>query len=82
MTLSPEIIREYNAHMGGVDLMDSYMGRNGLQIKTQDMATRFFYHFLDMAITNGFILYRRANGEKNREAEEDMKIKDMTMYTP
>lgn len=78
----PQIIREYNAHMGGVDLMDAYMGRNGLQIKTQDMATRIFYHLLDMSITNGFILYRRLNAEKNREAdtEEYMKLKDMTMY--
>lgn len=76
----PQIIREYNAHMGGVDLMDSYMGRNGLQIKTQDMATRIFYHLLDMTVTNAFILYRRINAEKNRTADEDSKTKDMTMY--
>lgn len=76
----PQIIREYNAHMGGVDLMDSYMGRNGLQIKTQDMATRIFYHLLDMATTNAFVLYRRLNAEKNRTADDDEKIKDMTMY--
>lgn len=25
----PQIIREYNSHMGGVDLMDSLMGRMG-----------------------------------------------------
>lgn len=62
----PQIIREYNAHMGGVDLMDSYMGRNGLKIKTQDMATRIVYHLHDMAITNAFVLNRRVNAEKSR----------------
>lgn len=76
----PQIIREYNAHMGGVDLMDSYMGRNGLKIKTQDMATRIFYHLLDMAMTNAFVLYRRLNTEKNRDVDNNKNIKDMTMY--
>nr|XP_047128015.1 piggyBac transposable element-derived protein 4-like [Hydra vulgaris] len=75
----PQIIREYNTHMGGVDLMDSYLGRNGLKIKTQDMATRIFYHFLDMTVTNAFILYRRLNAENNKTVDSDDKIKDMTM---
>jgi len=69
----PQIIREYNAHMGGVDLMDSYMGRNGLKIKTQDMATRIFYHLLDMAITNAFVLSRRRNAEYNQTVDSEKK---------
>lgn len=78
----PQIIREYNAHMGGVGLMNSYMGRNGLQIKTQDMATRIFYHLLDMAITNAFILYRRANAQKSKVAAVDEQIKDCSRSLP
>lgn len=73
----PQIIREYNAHMGGVDLMDAYIGRNGLKIKTKDMATRIFYHLLDMGITNAFVLYRRLNYERKKTTES--KLKDMTM---
>lgn len=76
----PQIIREYNAHMGGVDLMDSYMDRSGLQIKTKDMATRIFYHLLDMAITNAFVLYRRLNAQRNQNTNNNIKVKDMTMY--
>ena len=76
----PQIIREYNAHMGGVDLMESYTGRNGLKIKTHDMTTRIFYHLLDMAVTNAFVLYRILNAEKNRNADIDTKIKDISMY--
>lgn len=77
-----QIIREYNAHMGSVDLMDSYMGRNELRIKTIDMATRIFDHLLDMAITNAFVLYRRLNAERNRYSldDDDEKQKDMSMY--
>lgn len=61
--------------------MDSYMGRNGLRIKTMDMATRIFYHLRDMVITNAFVLYRRVNAEKNRDiSDADEKEKDMSMY--
>lgn len=66
--------------MGGVDVMDSYMGRNGLKIKTQDMATRLFYNLLDMTITNAFVLYRRANAEKNQNSNGNEYGKTMTMY--
>lgn len=32
----PQIIREYNSHMGGVDLMDGLMGRYHIRIKSHD----------------------------------------------
>lgn len=54
----PQIIRECNSYIGGVDLINSNVGRNGLSIKTVDTMTRIFYHLLDKAVTNAFILYR------------------------
>ncbi|XP_036325421.1 uncharacterized protein LOC118738589, partial [Rhagoletis pomonella] len=63
--------------MGSVDLMNSYMGRNGLRMKTMDTMTRIFYHLLDMATTNAFILYRR---KKSSFTEEERKEKDLTLY--
>lgn len=53
----PQIIREYNSHMGGVDLMDGFMGR-------YHNRTKSLYHFIDMAATNAFILSRRAHTER------------------
>lgn len=55
----PQIIKECNSHMGGVDLMDGLMGRYHVRAKTRDAATRLFYHFIDMAATNAYLLYRR-----------------------
>ena len=52
--------------------MDSYMGRSGLKIKSMDKATRIFYHILDMAITNAFVLYRRAKVELNYTAADNV----------
>lgn len=50
----PQIIREYNAHMGGVDLMDGLMGRYHIRAKTLNIMIRLFYHFVDMAAKNAF----------------------------
>lgn len=59
----PQIIREYNNHMGGVDLMDGLMGRYHIRVKTNNVMIRLFYHLVDMAASNAFILYRRINAE-------------------
>lgn len=64
----PQIIREYNAHMGGVDLMDGLMGRYHIRAKTRNIMIRLFYHFVDMAATNAFILYKRAHAEKTNDS--------------
>lgn len=73
----PEIIREYNAHMGGVDLMDGLMGRYHIRAKTRNVMMRLFYHFIDMATTNAYILYRRERIEKcnnSSKSGEDEKV--------
>ncbi|XP_046868543.1 uncharacterized protein LOC124460996 [Drosophila willistoni] len=59
----PQVIWVYNAHMEGVVLMDGLMGRYHIRSKTQDAATRIFYHLVDMATTNAYILYRRIQKE-------------------
>ncbi|XP_047138748.1 piggyBac transposable element-derived protein 2-like [Hydra vulgaris] len=55
----PNIIREYNAHMGGVDLMDGLLGRYHIRMKTVKWTSRFFYHVLDLAMINAYLLHKR-----------------------
>lgn len=64
----PQIIKEYNSHIKGVDSMDGLMGRYHVRAKTHDAATHLFYHFIDMAATNAYILYRRMHTEKLNES--------------
>lgn len=59
----PQIIKEYNRHMGGVDLMDGLMGRYHIEAKSRDVMMRLFYHFIDMAVTNAYILNNRIRRE-------------------
>lgn len=70
----PQIIREYNSHMGGVDLMDGLMGRYHIRAKSRDAMVRLFYHFIDMAATNSYILYRRLHAEKYNEMCQDSSL--------
>lgn len=38
----PKIIKDYNAHMGGVDLMDSFLGRYRIRIFRSEMVPSAF----------------------------------------
>ncbi|XP_050313668.1 piggyBac transposable element-derived protein 3-like [Anthonomus grandis grandis] len=60
----PYIITEYNKHMGGVDLLDSLMGRYKIQLKSRKWYMRIFYHLLDLVLVNSWLLYKRALSKK------------------
>lgn len=44
--------------------MDGLMGRYHIRAKTTNIMTRLFYHFIDMAATNAYILYHRIAAQK------------------
>ena len=52
----PRVVKEYNAHMGGVDLIDSYLGRYRIRMKSRKWTTRLFYHLLNMTVINAWVL--------------------------
>lgn len=60
----PHVITEYNRHMGGVDLLDSFMGRYKIQLKSRKWYMRIFYHLLDLVLVNSWLLYKRALSKK------------------
>lgn len=80
----PEIIKEYNRHMGGVDLMDGLMGRYHVRAKTRDAASRLFYHLIDMSATNAYLLYRRIHAEKMNDSKStsdvNLKLLDLAKF--
>lgn len=70
----PQIVRNYNQHMGGVDLLDSFLGKYKIKMRTKKWYLRLFYHFLDIATINSWLLYRRV-GEMRQRATP-LKLKD------
>ncbi|XP_047126408.1 piggyBac transposable element-derived protein 2-like [Hydra vulgaris] len=55
----PEIIQIYNKFMGGVDTLDAIMARYRIHLKSKKYYHRFFFHFVDLAVATGWLLYRR-----------------------
>ena len=62
----PAIVRQYNRHMGGVDLLDSIIGKYKIKMRSRKWYMRLFYHLLDITIINAWLLYRRCNQENNK----------------
>lgn len=61
---SPYVISVYNKHMGGVDLLDSNIGRYKIGIKSRKWYMRLFYHLVDITVNNAWLLQKRIHESK------------------
>ncbi|CAG5045378.1 unnamed protein product [Parnassius apollo] len=61
----PNVVSEYNRHMGGVDLVDSIMGIYKIKLRSKRWQMRLFYHFLDLTMANAWLFYKRVCKYKN-----------------
>ena len=52
----PRVINQYNIHTGGVDLMDSVIGKSRIIMRTKKCYMRIFYHLLDFSVANSWFL--------------------------
>lgn len=55
----PNIIKEYNASMGGVDMLDAHLARCKFPIRTRRWYMILFWHFLCVAVINAWLLHQR-----------------------
>lgn len=67
----PNVIRHYNRHMGGVDLLDSLIGKHKIKMRTRKWYMRLFYHLLDVMLINSWLLYKR--NEQQRQTNSCFK---------
>lgn len=67
----PFIVQEYNKHMGGVDLMDSFLGRNHITMRSKKWYLRIFFHLFDLAIINSWIVYKK-NAQERGEPKKSL----------
>lgn len=62
--------------MGGVDTLDSMLGRYKIAMRSKKWYFRLFYHLLDLSIINSWLLYRRCchEGEKKNLSLAEFRI--------
>ena len=59
----PDAVKQYNASMGGVDLVNRMVSNYRISARTCKWPVRVILHFLDCALTNAWILYKIMPGE-------------------
>ncbi|XP_041961435.1 piggyBac transposable element-derived protein 4-like [Alosa sapidissima] len=73
----PAIISDYNQHMGGVDRSDQMINAYSVLRKTQKWWKTLFFHFVDIAVVNSFLLFQdwqRSNATSGHTLERYSQI--------
>lgn len=55
----PNIVKVYNKNMGGVDKIDYLLSLYRISIRSRKWTLKVFDHFIDMAICNSWLEYKR-----------------------
>ena len=69
----PEVIKSYNANMGGIDKSDMLVHLYRTPMKSKRWYMRLFAYVIDICLTNAWLLYRRDCQALN---ETGMSLKD------
>ena len=51
-----EVVADYNANMGGVDMSDQYITKYNVFCKVKRWWLTFFFHSIDVAVVKSYIL--------------------------
>nr|CAH7765175.1 unnamed protein product [Callosobruchus chinensis] len=79
----PNIVKQYNRHMGGVDLMDMLVSLYRTRLKSRRWYLSIFAQMVDLCINNAWLLYRREKQLISLETDDsvdEMPLKDFRYY--
>ncbi|RXM27140.1 Protein FAM150B [Acipenser ruthenus] len=76
----PAVVREYNRHMGGVDLLDSLIALYRTKVRSKKWYHRMVFHFLDMTVVTALLLYRWDCDASDMLKEEQIRLYSFKSY--
>ncbi|RXN16689.1 piggyBac transposable element-derived 2-like protein [Labeo rohita] len=76
----PAVVRDYNQHMGGLDLLDSLIALYRTKIRSKKWYHRLFFHFLDKIVVTCWLLYKRHCKCNNLSDAEVMRLYAFKSY--
>ena len=62
--IKPQIVADYNRHMGYVDKGDRMTNSYSINRRTWKWTKKLFFHLLDLAVLNSYIFYSSLEGQK------------------
>jgi len=62
--IKPQIVKDYNHHMGYVDKGDRMANSYSISHRTFKWTKKLFFHLLNLAILNSYILHSSCGGKK------------------
>ena len=71
----PSVVEEYNKYMGGVDKGDQLLSYYGFSHRTVKWWRRAFFHLIDLAIVNAYILYTLSQQANRKLTHEQFRIR-------
>ena len=71
-------MKAYNISMGGVDLVDMLMVLYRISVKTKRCYIKIFWHLVDIAKVNGWILYKRHRVQLSIPHKEEKTLLDFS----
>lgn len=63
----PISIKDYNNNMAGVDLFDQKASYYGIQLSSRRWYMKIFFHFLEIAVINSYIIYTKICQDKDKK---------------
>ena len=72
----PTVIHDYNQKMGGVDKNDAMVGNYSCIRKSYKWYSKIFFHFLEEAVYNAFVMYYKVEeGKKHKFMQFKLKAR-------
>lgn len=75
----PAVVQEYNQSMGGVDKTDFLVSLYCTNIRSRKWTLRVIAHFMNLAVTNSWLEYRRDAEQQGLRVNDQMDLLDFTL---